>query len=420
MKSMFPEWYRTSDDGDWNDALVRLITEATVAFDASALLELYRSDASERAQILGALTLLGDRLFVPYQAALEYQRRREGAIKDQRDLITSVVSTFESAQTNAARAFNDKAVKARVRTTWETARHAVGELEAALIDEYDLTHDDDDVRDGLDALLTPDRLGSEPTSRQSRKRAAAFEERARQQMPPGYCDVVKGAPKMYGDYFIWCELLDKARASQQPLLFVTEDLKDDWSWRGNPRRELVHEMRSKADAEYHHITLKTFLRLAQKHLSAEITDETIESVSEQPKATIQDIIAASEGLGALAAFKDQNADFLSAVLNARLWADTNGIAHNFYLRENIGNLGVPPLNADLLAAIANVNTKNWWDELRRNNPLMSGNVFDAVQWSNTSRSAQQPVDQPESPTDAEDLDDQPESNDGNDDQLNND
>lgn len=333
---MFPEWYRTSDHGDGNDALVRL-TEATVAFDASALLELYRSDASERAEILGAFTLLGDRLFVPYQAALEYQRRREGAIKDQRDLINSVVSTFESAQTNAARAFNDKTVKARVRTAWETARHAVGELEAALIDEYDLTHDDDDVRDGLDALLTPERLGSEPTSRQSRKRAAAFEERARLQMPPGYCDVVKGAPKMYGDYFIWCELLDKARTSQQPLLFVTEDLKDDWSWRGLPRRELVHEMRSKADAEYHHITLKAFLQLAQKHLSAEITDETIESVSEQPKATIQDIMAASEGLGTLAALKDQNVDFANAVLSGRLWAESrfaDNSARSFYLPEN--------------------------------------------------------------------------------------
>ncbi|MBY4110002.1 hypothetical protein HQO82_13640 [Rhodococcus fascians] len=113
-----------------------------------------------------------------------------------------------------------------------------------------LSYADDDVRDGLEDLLTPERLGTEPTHKQILKRAARFETRARLEIPPGYSDVIKGAPKMYGDYFIWCELLERARTTpQRDLLFATNDQKEDWSWRGTPRRELVQEMRTEADTE---------------------------------------------------------------------------------------------------------------------------------------------------------------------------
>ncbi|MBY4110003.1 hypothetical protein HQO82_13645 [Rhodococcus fascians] len=78
-----------------------------------------------------------DRLFVPYQAALEYQRGREDAIKRQRALIDETVSDFTSAQQKAAGTFGDKAVNARVREAWETARDAADNLRAALHGEYD-------------------------------------------------------------------------------------------------------------------------------------------------------------------------------------------------------------------------------------------------------------------------------------------
>jgi hypothetical protein len=96
-----------------------------------------------------------------------------------------------------------------------------------------------------------------------------------------------------------------------------------------------------------------------------------------------------------------------------LWAESrfaDDSARNFYLPENIGNWVVPLSSAGLLAALAHVNTANssWWDELRRNNPGMSGNVFDPANRPNTARSAQQPDDLPdsESSTDYAELDDQ--------------
>ena len=283
VKSVFPEWYDggSPDDRDAHATGFVSNPNATVAFDASALLQLYRLDPVERSEVLSAINALSDRLFVPHQAGLEYQRGRERAIENQQALFDAASSSFERWRKATAGGFASSAIEKRIRAASENASAKLRKLVDELQAEYALTATNDDVRDALDALLTPDRLGTEPTAAQKLDRASEYERRAPLEIPPGYLDLHKGAPGMYGDYFIWSELLDRARATKRPLLLVTNDEKGDWSNKNRtPRRELVQEMDAVADVVYHHINLKTFLRLAKKHLSIDIADETIDSVQE--------------------------------------------------------------------------------------------------------------------------------------------
>ncbi|MBF9522605.1 hypothetical protein HA136_16815 [Mycobacteroides chelonae] len=69
MREAFNEWYYPGDD-----EIAHIVRVGTIALDANVLLDLYRVGSGRRQEILTALEKIGDRLFVPHQAAYEYQR----------------------------------------------------------------------------------------------------------------------------------------------------------------------------------------------------------------------------------------------------------------------------------------------------------------------------------------------------------
>jgi hypothetical protein len=78
MRDIFPGHYRP------NAAVFRALwKDATVALDANVLLNLYRYPAPARDDLIAAFRKLSPRIFVPYQAALEYQSGRVGTIASQ-------------------------------------------------------------------------------------------------------------------------------------------------------------------------------------------------------------------------------------------------------------------------------------------------------------------------------------------------
>jgi len=68
-----------------------------------------------------------------------------------------------------------------------------------------------------------------------------------EKIPPGYMDEngKKGIQK-YGDLFLWKQIMDKSKADHLDVLFVTNDVKEDW-WDTelkSPRYELLKEFNS--------------------------------------------------------------------------------------------------------------------------------------------------------------------------------
>src|SRR6266852_9420751 len=75
MRELFPGYF-TPTEQEFAD----LWREATFAFDANVLLGLYRLTTESRQVFFDALQRLGDRIFLPNQAAQEYLRNRLEAI----------------------------------------------------------------------------------------------------------------------------------------------------------------------------------------------------------------------------------------------------------------------------------------------------------------------------------------------------
>src|SRR5690242_10763012 len=78
MKESFIGFYRPTEE-----ELADLWKNCIFILDANVLLDLYRYPKEARDDLIGILRKISDRLWVPYQAALEYQENRLIVIADQ-------------------------------------------------------------------------------------------------------------------------------------------------------------------------------------------------------------------------------------------------------------------------------------------------------------------------------------------------
>src|SRR4051794_18576954 len=85
MRTLFPGYFRLSDD-----ELAKLWEDAFFVFDANVLLNVYRYSPAAKAALKQVFNVLQGRMWVPFQAAEEFQRNRL-------NVITSQIATYETA-----------------------------------------------------------------------------------------------------------------------------------------------------------------------------------------------------------------------------------------------------------------------------------------------------------------------------------
>lgn len=291
---------------------------ATVVVDTNVLLDLYRVSSATRNEILYVLKRIRDRLWIPYQVALEYSRNRREAVIDrnkQFSTIKNVLRNSENSSIDNLQTALDKFLKFRERNrssrVWDPAEYGVdkaginerirGIWSAALAElkdletEIDLSVEDlaaDPILSQLDELLSG-RVGPAPTTKSLQMHVeCALNFRFPNEIPPGFEDVdEKDTPvRQAGDYLLWRQLIDhlnsQATRQSRRVLLVTGDSKSDW-WEldksGNPvrvRPELVHELRQEADSELLLLSLTQFLQGAKEFLNYEVSDAAISEIKE--------------------------------------------------------------------------------------------------------------------------------------------
>jgi hypothetical protein len=118
MREMFPGFYRpTQEEFD------KLWKEALFILDANVLLNLYRYPKSARDELLQVLSQISDRLWVPHQAALEFQRNRPIVLADQMGRFAEVERIVNGALS---------ALKGELGKLQLAKRHAVIEIDPFL------------------------------------------------------------------------------------------------------------------------------------------------------------------------------------------------------------------------------------------------------------------------------------------------
>lgn len=287
MREEFSEWYYPDDD-----EIAHIVTTGTIALDANALLDLYRVGAGRRQEILTALEKIGDRLFVPHQAAYEYQKRRASVLHDAQSAFDKTAHDIEKAAREALNtaldAIRDQAVREEITNAFEESFGAFRRKYAGLRSNHILDLKDartkDPVRDKLDTMLSGDRIGRRPSAKKLQERREEAQKRIDQRRPPGFADA-DNKDDASGDYLIWAELLDHAKKIDRPILFVTNDSKKgDWfatvkNRTMGPLPELVAEMaEASPNQRYHQVGLGSLLEYTNKYLDTKVSEGTINTV----------------------------------------------------------------------------------------------------------------------------------------------
>ena len=284
MRSFYPG-YQSKTEEDFS----RLWADCTFAFDASALLDLYRLTPETREQFFTVLERAKERLWLPNQAGMEYYDNRPEVIR------TGMASSGKIAQfaKDAANEFR-KSLDVYRQYRWIEADRWAGFFDKAATEISNLLGREfnplcDYLRaDPVEQRLTElfhERVGKPFVD--MHEVYARADKRLQLSVPPGFADVAsKKDFHKYGDVVLWFQLLDFAKTEHRNIIFITSDAKKDWWLLGSgktvgPRPELVQEMYAAAGACFHMYAPHRFLEYAPKYLNLQEKAPSLQKAAEE-------------------------------------------------------------------------------------------------------------------------------------------
>ncbi|AFY68449.1 hypothetical protein Pse7367_0132 [Thalassoporum mexicanum PCC 7367] len=325
MRDLFPGYYRPTED-----EFKELWEKCIFVLDANVLLNLYRLDAKARDDFLGVLQKVKDRLWMPYQVALEYQFNRikavqdcEGKFKTIETYVNKAKSGLKTLQSDTNYRFAEAKLTEfinKIDTLIASFRAEFESLEQDQVksDQYDF------IREKIDYLFS-NCVGQSPESQDELDQIyREGEMRYKAEYPPGFCDWEnkKDSSRFYnglefkrefGDLIIWKQILEKVSSENiESIIFITDDRKEDWWWKtkGNwtlgPHPELVREIKEAGAKLFYMYSSESFLKWANKYLDAHVPDESIEEIKENIN-TINIVREIIPGVGNFQNFNERDA-----------------------------------------------------------------------------------------------------------------
>lgn len=286
--------------------------------DTSALLELYfYSSASQQKLLENVFGSLKNRLWIPSHVEFEYLKNRQGAIKK------PIAEKYKPIQSEGLEELRShiKILKAKVldlrQKTQKSETHPY--FEQIIFDNFiqaiEVTSNEfetfsktaiqqiEDRKSEIEALEKNDRVfarlkdfisvGGEYSFSRKMEILAESEIRFRNKIPPGYKDAegkdAKEGFQKIGDLIIWKQIIDYAAAAKKPIVFVTNDVKEDWCYtsrRSNevrierPREELIQEIYAAANVKFWMYNFPQFLYACKKLLNVSIDDNVLEEAKD--------------------------------------------------------------------------------------------------------------------------------------------
>lgn len=282
------EGYRTATRDDH----IVVLKKGLVAIDANVLLDLYRYGKQGRDDLIAALRAIGDRLWVPNHAIVEFWRNREGVLKDPGGTV-QLVKTLSSSKETIVKAIDlwgkqrshpqetVEELTAEVTRSLDKIKDDVTELSKEETDLWARDTSKDEVLQALNEILAG-KVGR-PLSEEAYKAALnEAKRRGDERIPPGYLDANKPEPDSAGDYLVWEQLLLEAQNRQLEILLITRDAKDDWVRREGgeirgPRMELIDEALARTGYRFFLRTPAQLLDLAKDALNVAVHNESVEN-----------------------------------------------------------------------------------------------------------------------------------------------
>ncbi|WP_336092874.1 PIN-like domain-containing protein [Leeuwenhoekiella sp. CH_XMU1409-2] len=307
-----------------------LFEKGHIVFDSSALLSFYGyTDRISEEYFNKIFKALKGRLWLPAQVLYEFEKNREKVITKPKGEYLSLIKSVkkDGGYLNTIQSHlalirkNSNSIQGQIKTLCERTlkddkhphieQKSIGKFKEVLkafeanleilnegyenllnttqnqidekIKELDEKSKSDNFRERLDKHFT---YGASYSYDKMLEIIKEGRFRYENEIPPGYKDEKdKIGFQMYGDLLLWFQIIDYAQNEQKPIIFVTNDVKEDW-WQqdGNgqnsniPRHELLYEFKDKSGQKIWFYTIDRLIYKSNQFLNTEVSEEVIEEI----------------------------------------------------------------------------------------------------------------------------------------------
>lgn len=272
---------------DISDEEIKILWEECLfVVDTNILLNLYRYSDPTRKEYFEIMNSLSKRLWIPHQIAEEYLSNRLLVIESQEKTYENVLKAMENLE-NTLR--NKQQHPFISDEKMKEASRVFKSIKTELIKNKKVLSNritEDNIKSLISDLFN-DKVGSSYDDNKIKQIIKEGEKRYNQKIPPGYkdTDIFIEKCKKYGDYIIWEQLIDKSKMSNKSIIFVTDDVKEDWwsIFKGkklSARPELIEEFFNRTNKAFKMYRSDTFIEHATKYLDKTVSPETVKEIRE--------------------------------------------------------------------------------------------------------------------------------------------
>lgn len=288
MKNIFPGYYKKTEK-----ELNEIWEKGIIMFDTNVLLNLYRYSTSTRETILDLITKFSNQIYLPFQAALEYNKNRCEVIAEQEkaynDFLEKIAQIQKDLQSTNKPPFLSGKVDKKLN---EVLGKVSSEVEES-ISSYSNFLKIDPIYDRLSEIFK-EKITEQFSKDELDEIYVEGKKRYEEKIPPGYEDEKnKVDNRKFGDLVLWKQVIKKAKELQKDVIFITDERKSDWWWKlkdgrnMGPRQELVSEIKEIANVDFHMYSSERFLTYGQTFLKEKINQEALKEIEAMKLAEME-------------------------------------------------------------------------------------------------------------------------------------
>lgn len=290
MKELFPGYYRKTEDD-----IKRIWEHGIIMFDTNVLLNLYRYSESTQNTILELIKRFSNQIYLPHQAALEYNRNRYEVIAEQEKAYNEFFEKISQIQKDLQSTSKPPFLTSKVDKELNVIFEKVGDEVKESIKKYCDYLKADPIYNSISELFS-NRITSPFSEDELKEIFKEGEERYKSKVPPGFEDEkTKEGIRKFGDLILWKQIIEKAVELKKDVILITDERKIDWWWKikdgrnMGPRQELVEEIKLQANVNFHMYSSERFLSYGQSFLKEKINQQALEEIQAMKKAEMEEI-----------------------------------------------------------------------------------------------------------------------------------
>jgi len=286
---MIEDIYRLNQEQEIN-----LWKDAVFVFDTSALLNLYEySDRTISDIFSTTFKDLKGRIWIPFNVSLEYIGNRHKPINKLKKEYSDLENNFSNIENHLEQIKNKTKSKEKhpffedvdledFNKSFEELKSKVGKEIKSQNELLSKKLENDVILNYINSNFS---IGHKYSYSEISSIIADGEFRFRNSIPPGFKDEdSKQGFQKYADLIIWKQIIDYSKELSKPIIFVMDDLKEDW-WildkkrkPLSPRTELLAELESASKQGFWMYQTTEFIQKSKTIIKSKIKPESIEDI----------------------------------------------------------------------------------------------------------------------------------------------